>query len=343
MAGFGYDDRRIGLSHYFLLVVALITLVFGLLNLFYFEFLLLAAVELAVFCIVVVALADLYVNRNVERSAWTAVLAFGALVVFFYGYIRAEFSASVWLGLFAMINFFLLGTKTAVPVYLCFSGIIVAMIVVNRGEWPALRTDAALSNILGALVAFGLMAYYQERSRERAHDRIQELANTDPLTGIANRRHFVNRFSEAREQLQASGSGFALVLVDIDDFKLINDTHGHIVGDEVIGSVCRKIATLVRDGDLVGRLGGEEFGVLLLGCDLDSARRRAEAIRQAISRRPLVTAEQSIPVTVSVGVAAGDPRAHGFRQLFTEADRHLYQAKAEGRDRVIAGTADHSG
>jgi diguanylate cyclase (GGDEF)-like protein len=107
--------------------------------------------------------------------------------------------------------------------------------------------------------------------------------------------------------------------------------------------VCRKIATLVRDGDLVGRLGGEEFGVLLLGCDLESARHRAETIRKAISRRPLQIAEQSIRVTVSVGVAAGDPQTHGFRQLFTEADRHLYQAKAEGRDRVIAGTADHSG
>jgi len=333
------DGRRAALSSFFLLIVALITLVYGLLNWFYLDSRLLAVMELAVCAISLMAMIDLHRHHNVQRACWITVLSAGGLTIFYYWHVRGDYSASVWTAFFALVNFFLLGTRKAVPLYLAFSATVAALILTHRSEWPALQDNDTVTNALGSLVAFGVAAYYQERSREKAQATIQELADTDSLTGIANRRHFVERFAEARARLKAHGQRYAFLLADIDHFKRVNDAYGHATGDAVIIAVTRRIAAAVRTEDLVGRLGGEEFGILLMDCEGRDAEARAESIRQAIADQPIAVGEDRLSVTVSIGIADGEPRTQDFNALFLDADQRLYMAKEQGRNRVVGEPA----
>lgn len=332
----GTDPRRAALSNCFLLIIALISLTFALVNLLLFDAMALAMVEFGVFAVVVLALVDIRVTLNVERSAWVTVLASGGLSAYFYWYVEARTFAMVWVTFFALITFFLLGTRKGLPVYLAYCGIILAMILRYRGTWPALESNAALVNLVGAMAGFGAAAFYQEHSRETAHRRIETLANRDSLTGLSNRRHCRQRFEEARQALCQSGGRYSLVLVDIDHFKRVNDTHGHAVGDQVIVAVIQRILSAVRPRDIAGRLGGEEFCIVLLGCEGQDARRRAEALRQAVGARPVTVGTVTIDVTISAGVTDGDPCTQDFEAMFEVADARLYAAKAQGRNRVVS-------
>ncbi|MDR5865837.1 GGDEF domain-containing protein [Halomonas koreensis] len=332
----GADPRRAELANCFLLIIALISLTFALVNLLVFDATALAMVELGVFALVALALVDIRITLNVERSAWVTVLASGGLSAYFYWYVEARPFAMVWVTFFALINFFLLGTRRGLPVYLGFCGIILAIILLYRGTWPALASNAALVNLLGAMAGFGTAAFYQEHSRETAHRRIETLANRDSLTGLSNRRHCRQRFEEARQALCRGQGRYSLILVDIDHFKRVNDSHGHAAGDQVIVAVTRRLLAAVRPEDIVARMGGEEFCVVLLGCDGRDARRRAEALRQAVGGTPVTVERASIEVTISAGVADGDPCTLDFETLFEAADSRLYAAKAQGRNRVVS-------
>jgi diguanylate cyclase (GGDEF)-like protein len=160
------------------------------------------------------------------------------------------------------------------------------------------------------------------------------LAHRDGLTRLLNRRAFDEALVEAIARSRRLGERVALLMVDIDHFKRINDTHGHAAGDEVLRVVAQTMATEVRVFDRVFRIGGEEFAVLLLGGDHLAARTTAERLRQSIAARSVRVKDGEIATTVSIGVtmvsAAADPIT-----LAGTADAALYRAKTEGRDRVV--------
>ena len=153
----------------------------------------------------------------------------------------------------------------------------------------------------------------------------------DPLTGMLNRSALVNRTSEIEDQSRLTGEPVAVILLDLDRFKLVNDTRGHATGDTVLREVAYRLRKELRAYDLVYRLGGEEFVVLLLGGTPAAAGATAEQLRAAVAAEPIVGLE----LTVSVGLAAS-PRGTAFvwDDVFNRADAALYRAKAEGRDRV---------
>jgi len=124
---------------------------------------------------------------------------------------------------------------------------------------------------------------------------------------------------------------YSLLLMDIDHFKLVNDRHGHLAGDDVLRSVAQCVLHTVRHGDVAVRFGGEEFLVYLPGTTLAEATEVAHRIREAVAHAPM-----TFPVTVSVGVAAGDPVRDRPEHTFDRADQALYRAKQGGRDRVVA-------
>ena len=338
-----HDSRRAALAGFFLLVLAAICLVYGLVNLFHMGDAVLATFELGVLVVVMAAWLDLKRHGHVERASWVTVLASGALAVFFYWHVQAEVASAVWVMFFAMINFFLLATRHAVAVYLVYSTAIVALVLANRADWPAVQPVEALYNVVGALAAFGIAAFFQERYRQEAQDKVLTLANRDFLTGIWNRRHFIEQVEAFRQVHRTSSRKYAFILADIDHFKRINDTHGHAVGDEVLKAVAQRIESAVRRGDMVGRLGGEEFGVLLIDCDATDARHRAERIRAVVADGPIATASQRVPITLSLGVSGGEVAGQDFNELFARADERLYMAKGRGRNRVVAGTGDTAG
>jgi len=175
------------------------------------------------------------------------------------------------------------------------------------------------------------------RALEAVNARLVEQSITDPLTGLKNRRFLFQRLNEEMNRHHRAGTVLGLLVVDIDHFKVVNDTHGHPVGDEALVQVAGVLAGLVRDCDVVARLGGEEFGMLAVDSDGTGLLALAERIRQAISRLPVARDTfRPMVLTVSIGVAFAGPETRSADGLFVEADRHLYAAKRQGRNRVIA-------
>jgi diguanylate cyclase (GGDEF)-like protein len=162
------------------------------------------------------------------------------------------------------------------------------------------------------------------------------MAQCDSLTGIYNRKHFMNESEYSLRYAQRSARGACLVLIDLDHFKLVNDTYGHATGDQVLRRAVAACQEFVRSTDVFGRLGGEEFGVLLPECGLDSGIERAEAIRRGIAGSS-GQADPDIPVSASLGVAFTGESGYDLRQLLVDADQALYRAKRAGRNCVVAG------
>jgi diguanylate cyclase (GGDEF)-like protein/PAS domain S-box-containing protein len=172
---------------------------------------------------------------------------------------------------------------------------------------------------------------------EAANARLVEQSVTDPLTGLKNRRFLFQRLNEEMNRHHRTASVLGLLVVDIDHFKTVNDTHGHPVGDEALIQVAAALESLVRDCDVVARLGGEEFGVLAVNTEAVGLITLAERIRQAICRVPVARDTfRPMVLTVSIGVAFAGPATRTADGLFAEADRHLYAAKHQGRNRVVA-------
>ncbi|WP_307834548.1 diguanylate cyclase [Paractinoplanes lichenicola] len=192
--------------------------------------------------------------------------------------------------------------------------------------------DDTARKVAAALAFQGMAAY----DNARLFSRVQELATTDELTGQHNRRHFYAIAGALVEAAARGGRSLAAVMLDIDKFKGINDTYGHGVGDEVIREVATRIRTSIRQSDVLGRYGGEEFAVVLPDHAADDAAPAdlAERMRVAVAETPVPTRAGPIPVTISVGVAplaAGD----SLDQVLARADHALYRAKETGRNRVV--------
>ncbi|MDY7089133.1 MAG: diguanylate cyclase [Actinomycetota bacterium] len=194
--------------------------------------------------------------------------------------------------------------------------------------------DDTARKVAAALAFQGMAAY----DNARLFSRVQELATTDELTGQHNRRHFYAIAGALVEAASRGGRSLAAVMLDIDKFKSINDTYGHGVGDEVIREVAARVRASIRQSDVLGRYGGEEFAVVLPDHATDdvSPLELAERMRAAVAGTPVPTRAGPVPVTISVGVAPladGD----GLDQVLAHADHALYRAKQSGRNRVVLG------
>ncbi|GAA1799439.1 diguanylate cyclase [Planosporangium flavigriseum] len=188
--------------------------------------------------------------------------------------------------------------------------------------------DDSAPVICAGLAGQGMSAY----DNAVLFSRVQELATTDELTGVPNRRHFYALAGTLVAAARRSGRALGAVMLDIDKFKGINDTYGHATGDDVIREVANRVAASVRDSDVLGRYGGEEFVAVLP--DLDGGVDLAERIRAAVAASPVPTRSGPVPVTVSVGLARLGPVDDDLDQLVARADHALYRAKDAGRNRV---------
>ncbi len=263
----------------------------------------------------------------------------------------------VGVGMVCGLNLLTADTSTAAQAFLAFPVL-----------WAAshLRTGAVVLVTGTAVVTDGATLFYLEPARAAAIDllffgamlvvmavmlvrantvqehlvaALKEQAMVDPLTGFATRRAFDRALESA---LVRSGSdGTALILIDVDAFKTINDVHGHPVGDDVLAHLASVLRGHVRGDDAVlSRLGGDELAVLLPGCSAEVARRRAQELLAAVRSSPMTLADGTLlALSISVGVAQLPQHSSDRRGLYTAADKALYDAKRAGRDRVAVACA----
>ncbi len=188
---------------------------------------------------------------------------------------------------------------------------------------------AAFMVVILASLGFILM------TKDRADAANRHFAAHDALTGVANRRSLIAALERDVARAVRTREPYALMMLDIDHFKAVNDTRGHLAGDQVLCHVAAMLRTRLRAQDLVGRYGGEEFLVLLPDTPLRGAMELAEVLRQAVAQTPCMHEGRALPVTVSIGVCGGrlEQGDHGDLLIHT-ADQALYAAKAAGRNRV---------
>lgn len=217
-----------------------------------------------------------------------------------------------------------------------------------QGSPPAADLASAsalyLYMLLGSsavLAGAGALIGIREAHLLSLNDRLQELSITDALTGLRNARYFHARLDEEMAEHARTGRPLAVVVIDIDHFKNVNDTYGHAVGDDVLANTATAIASVTRQGETAARLGGEEFGLLLPGSTGPTASEAAERARRAIALTATSINGDSIRITASAGVAStaelGDVDA---QRLTRAADDALYAAKAAGRNRTIVAALD---
>lgn len=181
------------------------------------------------------------------------------------------------------------------------------------------------------------------QSRRRLEAELWTLASTDELTGIANRRHFIARAAEAFAAARRQGTPLALIMIDLDYFKAINDTLGHAGGDWVLRAAAGMLTAELRADDLAGRLGGEEFGAIMPGLDETAAADTAERLRRRVTTiRPPFPGGERLGISASIGSARLNADDQSIYDLLARGDQALYAAKAQGRNRVVDWSAvDH--
>ena len=205
---------------------------------------------------------------------------------------------------------------------------------------------AALTLLMLLILVLEALFLYRPlfRRLESAHDELVMLGRTDPLTGCLNRRAFTQEAYRIVEECRSRGEGLATLMIDIDRFKSVNDRFGHPAGDRVINNVVSTLLNHTREGNLICRMGGEEFAILLRGSSVESATAAANGLREKVAAAPVMLDQMpAIPITVSVGVATLNTADKSIFHMLGRADKALYRAKMNGRNRVEAEVLDEGG
>ena len=173
--------------------------------------------------------------------------------------------------------------------------------------------------------------------KKQMESELHRLATTDVLTKSSNRRHFFDCAHREFELARQQGAPLAFLLLDIDDFKVINDTYGHPEGDNVLQHIAETGREALRRGDVFGRIGGEEFAAVFPGCAPDMAMQVAERLQREIQRLTFSHDQQTFGITVSQGLTSLTAEDESIESLFARADAAMYEAKRQGKNRIISG------
>lgn len=200
-----------------------------------------------------------------------------------------------------------------------------------------LWTEANLSAIRGdgAKITDAIVVIIDITVRKRMEEELRQQATTDFLTGADNRRAFMQKTKEEFARAKRYKRKLALLLIDIDKFKEVNDAYGHLVGDRILRGVVKASSSALRQTDILARIGGEEFAVILLESDLVKAQAVALRIQQKVREVIVVAGDSEVQVTVSIGVAIIRDEDLSLEDIFKRADNALYLAKNSGRNRIV--------
>lgn len=315
-----------------LCVVVIFGMYYSVLN--WQDFFSLAMLEAA---LSIYALALLPFARNDHQQLKVSLLALIPLYsIMLYPLTEPNSSETsyVWILVIPVLSHLLLGRWYGLVISSVFMTLGYLLFIGRFHNNEAIFNPLAASNVFLAGISVLVFSHIYEVSRTRAHRKLLHLATTDNLTSLANRTRFLDVFERERNHAARNNTDLSLLIIDLDHFKQVNDSHGHDVGDEVLKYVSATITHRLRKTDLACRLGGEEFGVLLPGASLDRAISIAETIRKNIADVPYTLGDKFIPLSVSIGAAEFGYDGRDLESLYAVADGHLYKAKSAGRNRV---------
>ena len=212
------------------------------------------------------------------------------------------------------------------------TGWVITQWFAGRDPFDANQVDALLYSymIIATSIVFSALGYAIGKREQM----ITDLALTDELTALYNKRYFKNRLEQEFKRHQRTASPFSVILIDLDFFKRINDQYGHPAGDEVLKSVSSTIMANCRENEIAARVGGEEISIIACDCDLNAASLLAERIRAAIEQSTSSWQSKVIKITASFGVATASASSKNAWRIYQEADTALYKAKQTGRNKV---------
>lgn len=220
---------------------------------------------------------------------------------------------------------------------------------VDNSERVLVTTDGKRIPILKTVVSINfngrehlLETFLNITQLKLLQEKLEFLATTDSLTGILNRRHFIELSEKEMNRVQRSRTPLSIAMIDIDHFKSINDTHGHTVGDLVIKELVAICKDALRPYDLLGRIGGEEFAITMVECDLQKAFIVSERLRERVANHVISADGKDISIKISVGVAELSGDMESFESIMNRADQALYLAKNLGRNRVEKSSHESS-
>ncbi|KPP96904.1 sensor domain-containing diguanylate cyclase [Marinobacter sp. HL-58] len=276
------------------------------------------------------------VNRTPHLQAWiyTYLVTGFTFALFIMLVPEASVTAFVWVLMMPVLAYLLLGKKEG---FLLSAPFMVAGCVTFYFHLEFIANAGTMIDLLNMVLCAALMLgfiHLYETRREEAEQRLVTLAQTDVLTGLANRASFQNSLGRTIAESARSGTGFALVIMDIDHFKLVNDTMGHDAGDHVLRNISQRLTERLRTTDSVGRLGGEEFGLILRDVKPEDSFELMDELRQRIADNRLHYGEAVIRVTASFGIAHYPEHGTEAETLFRVADHCLYSGKRAGRNTV---------
>ncbi len=257
-------------------------------------------------------------------------------------------SAMVWLTFVPVAAAIMGGAKPGLFWSIASITTIIGLFIINRVSMIDVTTRPPQSidrvvDLAFCITVIAIAILINERTKQRVmaeldktKTQLTELANMDPLTNVFNRRYFINHAQTELER-RRDGQEFSILLIDIDHFKKINDTYGHTIGDQVLNGSVAICATVLRREDILARLGGEEFIILLPDTSPELAHDIAERLRSTTEHTPIKTDAGFVNITISIGISPYSSKEEtSLQELIRHADDAMYKAKDAGRNQVVA-------
>lgn len=293
-----------------------------------------AAVELLMAGYSAVLLVTMRRAQYLERWILAYLLPFFTVMMIALAAPRSTLNVFIWVLLIPLVAHLLLGRRNGLAMSVFYISVAALIFLWRFHDNAEVMQPVIISNISVLTICILVFSHVYEITREQSEARLLQMAQTDPLTGLPNRARLVDVFEHEKHRHLRNNLPLSLVMLDLDYFKRVNDQHGHEVGDQVLLHVAALFRAVLRKGDLVVRMGGEEFCLLLPETGIDQAAEVAEKIRRTIETSPLQMQERAIFLTVSAGVAQMPVVGASLSDMIGDADDKLYRAKKHGRNQV---------